>query len=238
MINQKRIDEFYNDFEPKWKERIDSVIDHIVKGKQEHQKIAVVTGSGPNIHEGVTTLIAELINKNIIDGGVLTSSAVIAHEMGGSLDKVKRVQVDPDTFDFGDMTGKVWLPKGEIFEITELSKDEIVTIASHTKNHYALNKLVEEDIINEVLSANTRIESKIKKKVTHFSYPFGSKNEIGYREFDLLKKMDFKTVTTTRNGNIYREHKNHLECLPRIMLTNNFRIKHIGNIRRKKLVTT
>ena len=32
----------------------------------------VVTGSGPNIHEGVTTLIAELMHKGVIDG-VITS---------------------------------------------------------------------------------------------------------------------------------------------------------------------
>lgn len=122
-------------------------------------------------------------------------------------------------------------------DVEVLSKDEIVTIASHTKNHYALNRLSEADIIKEVLSANTLIESKINKKVEHFSYPFGTKNEIGSREFKLLKSMGFKTATTTRNGNIYSEHKKHMECLPRIMLTENYKIKQIGNLRREKVVT-
>ena len=49
----------------------------------------MVTGSGPNIHEGVTTLLAELMRVGLVDG-VTTSSAVVAHEMGGTLDKVKR----------------------------------------------------------------------------------------------------------------------------------------------------
>ena len=37
----------------------------------------VVVGSGPNLHEGVTTLIAELIRVGVVDG-VTTSSAVVA----------------------------------------------------------------------------------------------------------------------------------------------------------------
>nr|MBQ6739931.1 deoxyhypusine synthase family protein [Synergistaceae bacterium] len=53
----------------------------IVDVKKRGGKITVVTGSGPNIHEGVTTLIAELIRVGIIDC-VTTSSAVISHEMG------------------------------------------------------------------------------------------------------------------------------------------------------------
>ncbi len=53
-------------------------------------KVAVVVGSGPNLHEGVTTLIAELIRLGVVDG-VTTSSAVVAHEMAGTLDRVKRV---------------------------------------------------------------------------------------------------------------------------------------------------
>lgn len=121
--------------------------------------------------------------------------------------------------------------------IITLSKDELVTIASHTKNHFALNRLEEKNIIDEVLDANNLIELKTNQKVSHFSYPFGSTNEIGEREIKILNSMNFKTATTTRKGNIYSEHKNHLKCLPRIMLTENFNIKHIGNIRRKKIAS-
>ncbi len=122
-------------------------------------------------------------------------------------------------------------------EIKKLSEDEIVTIAGHTKNHYALNKLIKEDIIKEIVEANELIESKINKKIEHFAYPFGSSNEIEQREFDIVKSLGFKTVTTTRNGNIYPEHINYLECLPRFMLTEDYKIDNIGRIRRKKLVT-
>ncbi|MFP4668808.1 MAG: hypothetical protein ACLFMN_08430, partial [Desulfobacterales bacterium] len=52
----------------------------VVQAKKRGGKVVAVLGSGPNIHEGVTTMVAELIYRGLIDG-VSTSSAVIAHEM-------------------------------------------------------------------------------------------------------------------------------------------------------------
>ena len=71
-------------------QRIESAVGRIVEAKQRGGKVVVVTGSGPNIHEGVTTLVTELLRVGIVDG-VTTSSAVVAHEMAGVLDRVKRV---------------------------------------------------------------------------------------------------------------------------------------------------
>jgi peptidoglycan/xylan/chitin deacetylase (PgdA/CDA1 family) len=122
-------------------------------------------------------------------------------------------------------------------QISELASDKLVTIAGHTKNHYALNQLSLNEAKSEIVEANKLIEEKIGKKIEHFAYPFGSIVEIGQREFNIVKSLGFKTATTTRRGNIYLEHKNYLECLPRIMLTENFDIKDIGKIRRQKVVT-
>ncbi len=105
------IDNFYDSLAKITKDRVDNAIKLIVQAKRQQKKVVVVTGSGPNIHEGVTTLIAELITKGIIDG-VLTSSAVIAHEMAGTLDKVKRVDGQKIGID------KEILPRGFLFEVT------------------------------------------------------------------------------------------------------------------------
>jgi hypothetical protein len=91
-------------------------IDKIVAAKQQGGRVVVVTGSGPNIHEGVTTQIAELIRQGLVDG-VITSSAVIAHEMAGTLDRVKRVPAEAE--DLGVPAGI--LPRGRVFEITVLT---------------------------------------------------------------------------------------------------------------------
>lgn len=60
------------------------------KIKGQGGKVVVATGSGPNLHEGVTTLVAELVRLGLVDG-VLTSSAVVGHEMAGGLERVRRV---------------------------------------------------------------------------------------------------------------------------------------------------
>ena len=122
-------------------------------------------------------------------------------------------------------------------EIQNLAKDEIVTIAGHTSNHFALNRLSKDQILKEVLDANQLIESKIDKKINHFSYPFGSRNEIGNREFEIIKSLNFKTVTTTREGNVYHAHSNYRECIPRRMLSENFKINDIGKIRKRRVLT-
>lgn len=89
-IQKKVIEKIYNDFSPKIKSRIGKAVNEIVRAKEKGEKVVAVLGSGPNLHEGVTTLVAELIHKGIIDG-VSTSSAVISHEMAGTLEKVKRI---------------------------------------------------------------------------------------------------------------------------------------------------
>ena len=92
-------------------ERIEIAAERIVEAKQRGGKVVVVTGSGPNIHEGVTTLLAELLRVGLVDG-VTTSSAVVSHEMGGTLDKVKRCAGMPLGLP-ADI-----LPRGGEFELT------------------------------------------------------------------------------------------------------------------------
>jgi len=122
-------------------------------------------------------------------------------------------------------------------QIIELSKDPLVTIGGHTQHHYALNKLSEKEIIDEIQHANTLIESKINQKVEHIAYPFGTSGEVGQREFDIVKSLGYKTATTTRRGTIYGAHKDYLECLPRIMLSEKFSIREIGKVRKTRVVT-
>ena len=87
-INRELLKEFWNGLDERSREALDSAVSRVVEVKRRGGKVAVVTGSGPNLHEGVTTLIAELMDKGIVDG-VTTSSAVVNHEMGGGLGREK-----------------------------------------------------------------------------------------------------------------------------------------------------
>ncbi len=96
----------------------------IVEAKERGGRVVVVTGSGPNIHEGVTTLVAAMIDKGWVDG-VITSSAVVAHEMAGTLDRVKRIVMGP-----GDKLPipAGLLPRGDVFELNLLSASQRATL--------------------------------------------------------------------------------------------------------------
>lgn len=68
FINRKIIEKIFHGLPSKIKDRIEQAKDIIVQTKERGGKIVVAVGSGPNLHEGVTTLIAELMHKDIVDG--------------------------------------------------------------------------------------------------------------------------------------------------------------------------
>ncbi|MBD3351112.1 MAG: hypothetical protein GF364_06465, partial [Candidatus Lokiarchaeota archaeon] len=157
-MNIKLITKFYEKFHPLYRDRIDKAVSAIVKSKEENKNVVVVTGSGPNIHEGVTTLIAELIRKDIIDG-VLTSSAVIAHEMAGALDKVKRVNAG----EIGNtLNDGIALPKGDIFELSQLTHNQWEEI----QNEMNLDK----NLVDALREATGKT---IIKAAGNMAYPMG-----------------------------------------------------------------
>jgi len=113
---------------------LNSAANHIVAAKERGGAVVAVTGSGPNIHEGVTTLIAELIRKGIVDG-VLTSSAVVAHEMAGTLDRVKRIRAA----DHPELKiPAALLPRGGVFEITEMTGAGRAAIKGEVEDRWEL----------------------------------------------------------------------------------------------------
>lgn len=111
---------------------------------------------------------------------------------------------------YAELSGMSW------DEIATINKDPLVTIACHTKNHLSLKQLGEEDLVKEVIESREEIEGHIGERVKHFAYPFGKACEASWREFELIKALGFTTGVTTRMGNIFADHRNHLECLPRI----------------------
>ena len=114
-IDRNAIDQTYKSLSSKVKGRLKLAVDWIVQAKKSGGRVVAVVGSGPNLHEGVTTLIAELIHKGIVDGA-LTSSAVINHEMAGTLEKVKRIDGAASGFQISK------LPADGFFEVSMISK--------------------------------------------------------------------------------------------------------------------
>ncbi|NQU34185.1 MAG: polysaccharide deacetylase family protein [Bacteroidetes bacterium] len=120
--------------------------------------------------------------------------------------------------------------------IKEMANNPLVTIGAHTVNHPVLKLMTINSINDEILKSKIIIESRIDCKVLHFSYPFGTRNEVGTREFKISKIFNFRTIVTARHGNIYLKHKKHTESLPRVMLKNDFSWENYEKRSMKKLL--
>lgn len=162
--NRKPIALLYESLPSETKETLARAVASIVSAKKKGGQVVVVTGSGPNLHEGVTTLIAELIDKGIIDG-VTTSSAVIAHEMGGVLDKVKRV--DGKKLGFS----RDILPRGEIFEISVIQDALLEELKKEM--------IIDSDLMQRGLALDGDV---IIKAAGNMAYPMGLRTERLARE--------------------------------------------------------
>ena len=158
-FDRKTIEKMYKGLTAKTKTRLNRAVESIVSAKERGGNVVAVVGSGPNIHEGVTTLIAELMHKGIIDG-VSTSSAVINHEMGGTLEKVKRF----DGAAFGFEPEK--LPSDGQFEVSIISKALL--------EEYQHEIYIDMDLYRRMRRAKGII---ITKAAGNIAYPTGLRTE-------------------------------------------------------------
>ena len=127
----------------------------------------------------------------------------------------------------GDLLNKVKKLSMTWNQIKKLSNDSLVEIGAHTISHPSLSVLSEDELFQEVSGSKLLLEERIGRKVYHFAYPFGSKNEIQDREVDLLRKSEFKSSVTTREGNVFPAHINYLHALPRIYIGPSTSLKYI-----------
>jgi len=168
---------------PRVNDRLHTLVQSIVKAKELGRGVVICTGSGPNIHEGITTMIAELIQLGVIDG-VLTSSAVVAHEMAGALDRVYRVEgrllgLDPGL-----------LPMDERFEVTVIDQETIAQIEREMP--------VDHELINKALSLPG---DTIIKAAGNMAYPVGLRTEVIARDFvDLARTIGLPLETVVGYG--------------------------------------
>lgn len=103
-------------------------------------------------------------------------------------------------------------------KLKEFSKHPLVTIGSHTISHPSLSKINDEQSFYEISNSKIELEKIIEKKVDHFSYPFGTINDVSNRELENVKKSGYLTALTTSYGDVNK--KSNLLKLPRIWTSN------------------
>ncbi len=107
-------------------------------------------------------------------------------------------------------------------EIRGMASDPLATIGAHTLNHYNLLKLDDVDARWEIEESRRRVSEELGKPVDYFAYPYGNTDAAGPREFDICEQAGFKASVTTRHGVVFRGHADHMQALPRIMVSGRF----------------
>jgi len=174
--SDQTIEQLRQGLSPQTRERLAQAAQAIVRAKERGGRVVVVAGSGPNIHEGVTTLIAELIRVGLVDG-VTTSSAVVAHEMAGALERVKRV---PGR-DLG--VDQALLPKDGMFELSLMPDSQWQALAAEMP--------IDQELVAALQAAPGRV---IIKAAGNLGYPLGLRTERLAREAEAVARAEGTTV--------------------------------------------
>lgn len=102
-----------------------------------------------------------------------------------------------------------------VAQARQLAEDPLVTIGSHCMTHERLSSMNDIDSYREIHDGKRLLEAWLGTGIHHLSYPFGVAAACGPREFVAAKEAGFRTAVTTRRGNIFPEHRDFVECLPR-----------------------
>lgn len=113
-------------------------------------------------------------------------------------------------------------------EIRQMNADPLATIGAHTLNHYNLMRLPEDDARREIAESGRRVADELGEPTLHFAYPYGNTDAAGPREFALAAQAGYQSAVTTRLGVIFPAHAEHLQALPRVMVSGRFqKIRYI-----------
>lgn len=105
-------------------------------------------------------------------------------------------------------------------ELRELAADPLVTIGAHTRRHFAVAKLSEEEARAEIADSVARIERELARPVHHFSFPYGDAGSASERDFAIAKSLGLETAVTTHKDVLRTKYT--MTGLPRVSLNGDF----------------
>lgn len=110
-------------------------------------------------------------------------------------------------------------------DLKYLSQQKLITIGSHSHSHYNFSQLKDDEAYNEFKISKSILEQIIKKRIVHFSYPYGGYENINFKHNKFLQQLGFLSAVTTINNKI---DNSNFFSLPRIFVNNDnnlFRLK-------------
>lgn len=100
-------------------------------------------------------------------------------------------------------------------EIKFMDSHDIIDIGGHTVSHPRLKDLKSDLAYCEIKDNKNDLEDLLSRDIVTFAYPYGNVWSCDERDFKLVEKAGYKVAVTTREGNVFSGHQDHLTALPR-----------------------
>lgn len=99
-------------------------------------------------------------------------------------------------------------------EIKMLANNPLIEIGAHTHNHVRLSDLPKDDQLLEIEISKKILEDIIQKKVLHFAYPFGGKQD--FNDISKIVVKDIGFVSAYENVGLLGTSSSDIYAFPRI----------------------
>jgi peptidoglycan/xylan/chitin deacetylase (PgdA/CDA1 family) len=113
-------------------------------------------------------------------------------------------------------------------ELRDLARHPLATLGAHTVHHLTSNLLDEATLRAEFADGKAWLEDLCGKEVRHLAYPFGGRNAVGPREFEIAQKCGFHTAVTTRFATLFPTHAKMPWALPRLEISGNYKAERFA----------
>ena len=85
-------------------------------------------------------------------------------------------------------------------ELLRLAAAELVTIGAHTVDHVRLRDRSRDEQIQTITASKKELEQYLDRKVCHFAYPFGRRDDFDDGTVEAVRSAGFETACTTLPG--------------------------------------
>lgn len=99
-------------------------------------------------------------------------------------------------------------------EIKFLANHRLIEIGAHTNSHKRLSDLSRNDQLYEIETSKKILENIINKKVLHFAYPFGGRQDFNKISKNIVKDLGF--ISAYENTGLLGTESSNLFSFPRI----------------------
>jgi peptidoglycan/xylan/chitin deacetylase (PgdA/CDA1 family) len=103
-------------------------------------------------------------------------------------------------------------------ELKTLSAHPLASLGAHTTSHRAISRLSPAEAQAEMRESADYVEQLTGKRPVTIAYPYGTRQAVSEREYQIARDLDFSVAVTTQPGTICEKSMSRMTGLPRISL--------------------